>query len=116
MSFVSKSSCERNRKLDFTLEKNLLTGLVMLHAEHSIFQMSTIVNVCLMNLQSVCKSSRVINTGGDMQIQYFLAFLFALTASWRFTLLEKGGMQIPEFVIMVYHIKSQHNAYTELTV
>lgn len=56
------------------------------------------------------------HTGREMQIKYFLAFLFTLTASRWLTMLEKEGMQIPGFVIMVYHIKRQHNAYKELTV
>lgn len=41
-----------------------------------------------------------------MQIESFLAFLFV----------GIGGMQILDFVILGYHIKSQHNVHKALSV
>lgn len=97
-----------------TLQRKLQTDLVMFHAEHSIFLMSKIAYCWLMSLQSVCKSSRVINTARgkckhSIFIYLFLAFLFSLTMSWWFAKLEKGGMQIPDFVTSFYHISSRKN-------
>lgn len=60
-----------------TLQRKLQTDLVMLHAEHSIFLMSKIVYCWLMSLQSVCKSSRVINTTrGKCKHSIFISFFF----------------------------------------
>lgn len=86
----------------------------MFYAKHSILLMSKIEFCWFMSFQSVCKHSRVINTQRG-KCKYSIFFFFALTASWWFAKLEKGGMQIPDFVSTVYHIKIQ-GEYKQLTV